>query len=63
MMMATTNEDGFYLLAGLRPDRYTLNFLDLPEGRCATEITVEKEELVRAELYELRSSLFWCDAP
>jgi hypothetical protein len=63
MMMATTNGDGFYLLAGLRPDRYTLHFLDLPEGRCATEITVEKEELVRSELYELRSTLFWCDAP
>jgi hypothetical protein len=47
---------------GSGPGRYTLHFLDLPEGQCATEITVTKEELVQCELYELHSRLFWCDA-
>ena len=60
-IVVTTNEDGFYRLAGLLPDQYTLHFLDLPEGQCGTEITVKKEELVREKLCELRSRLFWCD--
>jgi hypothetical protein len=59
--VVTTNEGGFYLLAGLLPDQYTLHFLDLPEGQCATEITVKQEELVRCEFCELHSRLFWCD--
>jgi hypothetical protein len=55
-MIVTADRDGFYGVAGLPPDDYTLELLDVPDTQRAVNGSVKKKELlekklIRADLY------------
>src|SRR5580700_10569067 len=42
----STDSDGMYELAGLRPDNYTVKLLDVPANQAAEDRAVRKEDMV-----------------
>jgi hypothetical protein len=57
--IVTTDQNGMYEAAGLRPDSYTLRLLDVPANQIAQDREVEKKDLVQSGLLKSDIYLLW----